>query len=110
MEPIEILKHLANVCKRNEDGSLTLGTEEVRMIEEAVSEHVPSYAGWSHLDVQDVASNLGYDLPRDLASKIIIDITDKTFEITWETIEDRLLNAEYWGYDLSKFKNEDYIE
>ena len=33
---LECLHHLINVCVRNDDMSLTLGTHEIRMIEDAV--------------------------------------------------------------------------
>lgn len=87
MKPIEVLNHLSKVCVKNQDGSLTLGTYEVGLIEEAIAEDYPIYGGWTAQDVVDVGSSLGYEIPLEEAGWVMESIASKTCEITWDLIE-----------------------
>lgn len=106
MEAIEVLKYLVNSCVRNEDGSLTVDTEELSMIEKSISEYIPTYAGWSYPDVVDVGLNLGYNIPREVADNLIQDICRHDCEITWESIEDAI-ELDLYKYNLEQYAVED---
>lgn len=101
MEPIEVLKHLANVCVRKEDGSLSLGTYEVEMIEKAIEAYDPVYCGWRAQDIIDAGFNLGYELPPIVAEALLAEISNKTCEINWDVIYFTIKQNEN---DLFKYK------
>lgn len=62
MTPIEVLRHLSEVCVKNEDGSLSLGTYEVGLIEQAILDYDTDrvyevYIGWpKDMDYQRISA------------------------------------------------------
>jgi hypothetical protein len=94
MTPIEVLKHLSEVCVKNNDGSLSLGTYEVSLIENAIKNYIPVYGGYSADDVVSLGKDLGYNFPDDVATEIIKKIARYSCEITWDVIECWLLEED----------------
>ena len=102
LNPIDMLKYLDETCVKNPDGSLSLGTYEVQMIKNSIEKYIPTYAGWSYIDVVEVGYGLGYDITRAIADSLIQDICRHDCEVTWEHIE-MAIQDDLYKYGMSKY-------